>query len=82
MSAISDFAATVNASFDRIGTAVTDLQGDVKSLQDQIKALQDSQGQITPSDQALLDGIQAKAADVSTKLAALDELTPPVPPTT
>ena len=81
MSAISDFAAKVNAFFDRQDAAITDLQGDVKNLQDQIAALQGSSGTITPEDQALLDGIQARASTVSDKLDALDALTPPVAPT-
>lgn len=80
MSAISDFSAAVTAFFDRQDAAVTDLQGDVKNLQDQIAALQASQGQITPADQALLDGIQARAQAVADKLDALDALTPPVAP--
>lgn len=81
MSAISDFASKVQAFFDRQDVAITDLQGDVKNLQDQIAALQASQGTITPEDQALLDGIQARASAVSDKLDALDALTPPVTPT-
>lgn len=82
MTKISDFSDAVQASFAQINMSVTDLQGDVKSLQDQIAALQNSAGTITPEDQALLDGIQSQAAAVATKLQALDDLTPPVAPTT
>lgn len=82
MSAISDFAAKVTAFFDRQDKAVSDLQGDVDNLQKQIAALQTSQGSITPEDQALLDGIQARAQTVADKLDALDALTPPVVPPT
>lgn len=80
MSAISDFAAKVTAFNDRMDTAITDLQGDVKSLNDQITALQNSSGAITPEDQALLDGITARASSVADKLDALDAQTPPVAP--
>lgn len=80
MTAISDFAARVTAFMDRQDVAVADLQGDVKSLEDQIAALQASAGAITPEDQALLDGIQARASTVADKLDALDALTPPVVP--
>ncbi len=80
MSAISTFAANVQSFFDRQDTAITDLQGDVNSLSDQIEALQNSAGQITPEDQALLDGITARAQTVADKLDALDALTPPAPP--
>ncbi len=83
MSAISDFTAKVQAFFDRQDTAITDLQGDVKTLNDQIAALQASNGAITPEDQAALDAITERASAVSDKLDALDQLTPPVvaPPT-
>ena len=81
MSAISDFATAQNAFQDRMDTAVSGLQGDVKNLTDQIAALQNSTGTITPADQALLDGIQARAKSVADKLDALDQLTPPVVPT-
>lgn len=82
MSAISEFAAKQNTFNDRIDTAISDLQGDVKSLNDQIAALQNSAGQITPEDQALLDGLQARASGIADKLDALDALTPPTPPAT
>lgn len=81
MSVISDFAAKQNAFNDRMDTAITDLQGDVKSLNDQIAALQASGGAITPEDQAALDAIQARSEGIATKLEALDALTPPVVPT-
>src|ERR1035437_568445 len=80
MSAISDFASAQTAFQDRMDTAVTDLQGDVKNLTDQIAALQASNGTITPADQALLDGIQTRAGTIADKLDALDSLTPPVLP--
>lgn len=80
MSAISDFSTAIDAFFDRQDKAVTDLQSDVKSLTDQIAALQNSNGTITPADQTLLDGIQARASAVADKLDALDALTPPVAP--
>ena len=50
MSAISDFATAQNAFQDRMDTAVSGLQGDVKNLTDQIAALQNSTGTITPAD--------------------------------
>ena len=80
MSAISEFAATMVSFSDQMDAAVTNLQGDVQNLVDQIAALQASQGAITPEDQALLDGIQARASSISSRLSALDELTPPVVP--
>lgn len=82
VSAISDFADKMKVHNDKVDAAIDGLQGDVKSLKDQITELQNSAGQITPSDQALLDGIEAKAAGVADKLDALDALTPPVVPPT
>lgn len=80
MSSISDFAAKQNAFNDRMDTAIADLAGDVKSLNDTIAKLQASPGTSTPEDQASLDALQARGAAITTKLEALDALTPPVPP--
>ncbi len=80
MSKISDFATKQNAFNDQMDTAVSGLTADVKNLSDQIAALQASAGEITPEDQALLDGIQARTQTVADKLTALDALTPPVVP--
>lgn len=111
MEAIDKFAASVNAAFDTLGTATEGLETavtatntavegvakDVAFLKDEIKKLQDSPaGPWTPADQATLDGIQARAESISTKVggisttmtavaaaaAALDAATeqPPVPP--
>jgi DNA anti-recombination protein RmuC len=80
MSKISEFADAQNVFNDRMDVAMSDLQGDIKSLNDQIKALQDSQGQLSPEDQALLDGLQVRGQGIADKLDALDALTPPVPP--
>jgi uncharacterized protein HemX len=78
--AIAALNTQLTAFFDRQDTAIADLQGDVKSLNDQIAALQTSPGEISASDQAILDGITTRAKTVSDKLDALDALTPPVVP--
>lgn len=80
MSKISEFVDAQNAFNDRLDTAVTGLQGDVKFLTDTIAALQASPGTITPADQALLDALQARTAALTDKLEALDSETPPAPP--
>lgn len=80
MSKIAEFAAAQKAFNDRQDTAIDDLTGDVQTLNDKIAALQNSAGEITPEDQALLDDLQAHAATVTTKLEALDALTPPAIP--
>jgi len=80
MSAISDFAAAQTVYNDREDAAIAGLTADVASLNAQILALQNSPGAITPADQALLDGLQARGQTIATKLEALDALTPPVVP--
>lgn len=82
MSAISDFAAKVDAFNETIDKAVDGLTADVADLKAQIEKLQNSPGAITPEDQATLDRIQAKAGAVADKLAALDAQTEqaPAPP--
>lgn len=95
MSAISDFAAKQKAFNERldnavssVSTSVTGLQGDIQSLNDKITALQNSSGTVTPEDQALIDQLEAQGGAIADKLeaassalTALDELTPPTPPT-
>ena len=71
MSAISDFAAKVNANFKT-------LNDEIQALDDKIVALQNSPGTLTPEDQKALDDIVASSAALVTKGAAV---VPPVPPT-
>lgn len=95
MSAISDFAAKQKEFNQRQATAidgaVESLKGltdDVAALNKKIEELQNSPGTITPEDQALLDDLQTqgdaaaqKAESLANALKALDEQTPPTPPT-
>ena len=80
MSAISDYAAKVNAFNDRVDAAIAGVTGDVEAQAALIKQLQDNPGPITPEDQAILDQLEARNAAQATKLEALDALTPPVVP--
>jgi hypothetical protein len=80
MSAISDFATKQNAFNDRLDSSIQGLTDDVQFMTDQIAKLQASAGTVTPEDQALLDGLEARIAAATTKLEALDALTPPKPP--
>lgn len=69
MSAISDFAAAVEANFQTI-------QGGIASLDAQIQAL--SSGAVTPADQAALDKVKADSAALAA--AATAPVTIPVTP--
>lgn len=80
MTVISDFAAAVQGHFDSVATAIDGLAGDVQGLKDMIEKLQNTPGVITPEDQALLDQIQARAQEISSRVIGLDAMTPPVPP--
>lgn len=83
MTAIETYGQAVNTAFDKIGTAVDGVASDVKWLKDEILKLQNTPGPISASDQAILDGIQARAEAVVAKVEALDSLTvpPATPPT-
>lgn len=80
MSAISEFAARQTAFNDRLDTAVAGVTEDVAALNAKIEELQNTPGAITPEDQALLDEIEARSDAITTKLEALDAMTPPAPP--
>lgn len=80
MSEITDFTATVNAQFDRIGTGLDGIQSDVTQLKAEIEALKAS-GTISAEDRAALDGLSARATAIGNRVADLDaETTPPPPP--
>jgi len=77
MSAISDYAAKVNASFDAIeagvmaaNTSLTGLVDDVAYLKEVIDKLQNNPGPISPEDQALLDSAQARTDALGTRVEA------------
>jgi uncharacterized protein YaaN involved in tellurite resistance len=81
MSAISDFAAKQAAHNDKIDKAIDGLTADIQALKDLIATLQNSPDEISAEDQATLDALETKAGQTADKLAALDDLTPPTPPT-
>jgi len=81
MSAISDFSDKMKVHHDKQDAAIAGIIGDVQVLNDKIAALQASAGTVTPEDQALLNDIEARGAAISTKVEALDALTPPTAPT-
>lgn len=80
MSKVSQFADRVNTAFGKLETAVDGVTTDVAALKAEIEKLQNTPGDITPEDQAILDGIQARAEALGDKAAALDELTTPPTP--
>lgn len=95
MSAISDFAAKQTAFNKRQGDAIdksvasiSAVTDDIARLNKTIADLQASNGTVTPADQALIDDLESqgdalstKVESVATALQALDDLTPPTPPT-
>ena len=80
MSAISEFAERQTAFNARLHAAIDGLVGDVASLNAKIEELQNTPGEITPEDQALLDQLQAQGEELTNRLEAVDNLTPPSPP--
>lgn len=80
MSAISDFATKQNAFNARLDTAIAGVTSDVAALNAKIEELQNTPGAITPEDQALLDEIETRSDAITTKMEALDALTPPAVP--
>jgi hypothetical protein len=71
MSAVTDFAAAVQANFAQIQTGIT-------ALDAQIQAFNNSPGTLSASDQAALNAILASSATLAT--AANSVVSPVVPP--
>ncbi len=77
---ISAYVEKQNAYNTRLSSAIDGVTGDVEAQAALIKQLQENPGPISPEDQAALDQLQATNEALTTKLEALDALTPPPPP--
>jgi len=80
MTAISDYAAKVNASYAQLATSLTDIKTEISSLNDKINQLQNSPGPISAADQATLDAAQVQVNTLVQSAQALDTIQPPTPP--
>lgn len=72
MSAITDWAAQIQAALAQVQTGIT-------ALDAQIQALQNSPGTLSPEDQAALDGISAASAALAASANAMPAPPAPVP---
>ena len=79
MSAISDFATAVQASFDKVSADLDTIVTGIANLDSMITAFQNSPGTLSAADQAALDGIQT-ASQALVKKADAVVVTPPTPP--
>ncbi len=79
---IQQFADKQNAFNARLGTAIDGVVADIKTLNDLITQLQNNPGPISPEDQATLDNLQATGEALAARLESVDQMTPPVVPTT
>ena len=79
MSVVTDFAAKVQASFDKVSADLDSITAGIANLDALITAFQNSPGTLTPADQTALDGIQAASQALVAKADAVS-VVPPVPP--
>lgn len=79
MTAISDYAAKVKASFTTIGNSLDAIEDDIKTLADKITEMQNNPGPITAADQTLLDEAEVLANGLVARVGAIDAQHPPVP---
>ena len=78
MSAVTDFAATVQKNFDALSADIDSIQAGITNLDTLIQGFQNSPGTLSAADQAALDAISANSAALVTKANAIN-VTPPVP---
>lgn len=78
MATLNEFVEAVNAKLGEIAAGLDNVDGDVTNLQNQIQTLTDLLGQLTPEQQAALDGVLATASAIAEKVGAIDTKTPPV----
>ena len=80
MSKVTDFAAAVQAAFDKVNADLDTITAGITNLDNLITAFQNSPGTLSAADQAALDGIQAASQALVTKADAVS-VVPPVAPT-
>lgn len=80
MSVIADFAAKQKTWNAEIKDDLTAISANLATLQTTISQLQDSAGKVTPEDQAIIDDLQAQAADLGAQADVVAGKTPPAPP--
>jgi len=87
MSAISDFAATVQTSFQSVTAALDNIAADEANLAKQITDLQaqlSAAGTLSAADQAALDSVATAASAMAAKTQGIADNVPdlPAPPPT
>lgn len=81
MSQISDFAAAVQTSFDKVNTDLDNITTGIAALDTLITNFQNSPGTLSAIDQAALDAIQKASQALVTKADAINVVAP-TPPVT
>lgn len=79
MQAIDDFAAAVQANFDKLSGDLDTITTGIAALDKMIQDLQNGPGTLGPADQATLDKIAAASAALAAKADAVN-VNPPTPP--
>lgn len=77
MTKVQETADRMEALFAEQKAGLEDIQGDIKFLTDKIAEIQNSPGTLSPEDQAALDAMEAKAAEVTNNIKTLASQTPP-----
>lgn len=77
MSKISDVADKVQANFDKLSGDLDEINKEIQAQNTRIQDLQNSPGTLDPVDEARLDVIASKSAELAAKADAL--VIPPVP---
>lgn len=80
MSAVSDYAAKVNAFLDTQGKDIDALTTELATLNSELSAIQTSPGTLSAEDQASLDSALARTSAITDRLTALSAVTPPAAP--
>lgn len=81
--AIKEFVDAANAFIDQAEASVGGLDGDIKGLKADLEAINTSPGKLSTEDQDSLNSALARVSSLSSKVKALDDMTPdkvPEPP--
>lgn len=80
MTTLSNFLTAQEQFNAAIDASVEGLSGDISKLNEMIADLQNSPDRVTAADQVRIDALAEAGAALASKIAAVDELTPPAAP--
>lgn len=80
MAKLEEYVQSVNAAFDTVQTGIDGITTDLSALDAKVEELKAANGQLTPDQEAALQGLVDRAEAIKNKVSDLDGARPAVEP--